>query len=66
MLIYNAELRNSFLNSLSKQFFSVFPKVAGSWENVVLKYRKEPNIAFVSYIIECAHPNKNISHLWSL
>ena len=51
-------------------FFSVFPTVGvgvgESWESMVLKYTKEPNIVCVSYIIECVHLNKNRSDLWSL
>ena len=47
-------------------FFSVLPAVGGSWENMVLKYTKEPNIVCVSYIIGSVHLNKNISDLWSL
>ena len=32
---------------------------------MVLKYTKEPNIVYFSYIIVCVHLNKNISDLWS-
>ena len=44
----------------------LFSTVGGSSENMVLKYKKEPNIVCVSYITGCVHLNKNISDLWSL
>ena len=55
-----------FEQSFKTVFFSVLPAVGGSWENMVLKYTKEPNIVCVSYIIGSVHLNKNISDLWSL
>ena len=44
----------------------LFSTVGGSSENMVLKYKKEPNIVCVSYITGCVHINKNIIYLWSL
>ena len=53
-----------FWTVFQKNFFSIIT-VGGSLENVLLKYRKEPNIVCFSYIVGCVHLNKNISDLRS-
>ena len=39
--------------STAFQFFKYFEQLVGSYENVLLKYRKETNIVCFSYIIGC-------------
>ena len=65
MLIFMS-LEIHFWTVFQNIFFSVFPTVGGSLENVILKYRKEPHIVCVSFIIKCVPLNENISDLWPL
>ena len=55
------QLENSFFNSLS--VFSVFGTVGGK---LAIKYRKENNIVFFSYIMGFVYLDKYVSDLCSL
>ena len=66
MMLIFMSLGIHFWTVFQNSFFFSISNSRGELGKRGLKYRKEPHIVCVSYIIGCVHLNKNTSDLWSL